>query len=463
MTLDARRLARALAERGPVARVVVAGTRGSVPREAGAEMLVWADGQDGTIGGGALEFEAARAARAMLAACGIARPASGPPGHWAGATHSYGEARASAATRPHDRRSSGDVGAAGSERREGGASRPGHAASTGGTAPAATARPDGGEAGAHPPSDAARRTGRTGRTAGAWAGAPHEDEGPRSGGAPQAPPRAVEGGGASGGGPWSGSERDGPASPSGSPLAPDARPQRAATGRAPPRARLTRHPLGPALGQCCGGAVSLVTEVIAETPTGPGRALRVEGRAPEPPGGGATHGGGATRIADGWLVEPVVEAGEPLWIWGAGHVGRALVATLGPLGRFEIAWIDVAEDRFPEGAPGRVVAADPPALAARAPRGARHLIVTHSHAIDLALCHALLARGFASCGLIGSATKWARFRSRLRALGHSDTAIGAIDCPIGEPTLGKHPQAIAIGVAAEMLRPAAAGRMQARA
>ena len=295
MTLDARRLRRALAGHGPVARVVVAGTRGSVPREAGAEMLVRADGQDGTIGGGALEFEAARVARAMLAAPGGASP------------------------------------------------------------------------------------------------------------------------------------------------------------------RLTRHPLGPALGQCCGGAVGLVTELVAEVPAGPWRALRVEGRAPEPPAGGPT------RIADGWLMEAVVEAGEPLWVWGAGHVGRALVATMAPLGRFDLAWIDVAEDRFPPGAPGRVVAADPPALAARAPILARHLIVTHSHAIDLALCHALLRRGFASCGLIGSATKWARFRARLRALGHPDAAIEAIDCPIGEPALGKHPQAIAVGVAAEMLRPVAAGRAEARA
>ena len=110
-----------------------------------------------------------------------------------------------------------------------------------------------------------------------------------------------------------------------------------------------------------------------------------------------------------------------------------------------------------------MVAADPPALAARAPRGARHLIVTRSHAIDLALCHAPLGRCFASCGLIGSATEWWRFRSRLRASRHSDAAIAAIDCPIGDPSPGKHPHAIAIGVAAGMLRPAAVGRLEARA
>jgi xanthine dehydrogenase accessory factor len=62
-----------------------------------------------------------------------------------------------------------------------------------------------------------------------------------------------------------------------------------------------------------------------------------------------------------------------------------------------------------------------------------------------------LTHGFSACGLIGSATKWARFRSRLAALGHLATSIDRIDCPIGNPSLGKHPQAIAIGVASAFL------------
>ena len=328
MTLDARRLARALAHRGPVARVVVAGTRGSVPREVGAEMLVWDDGQAGTIGGGALEWEAARAARAMLAEAGEAGR-DGPP-----------EIEA-------------------------------------------------------------------------------PDTAPSIARAPEIGGRDVADG------------------------------ETASQGRrAPPARRLTRHPLGPALGQCCGGAVSLATEVIVCVPDGSHRAVRLEGNAPEP------DGAGPTRIEDGWLVEPVVRTREPLWIWGAGHVGRALVATVAPLERHDIAWVDVARNRFPEDATDPIVAADPTVLAARAPRDARHLIVTHSHELDLALCHALLRRGFASCGLIGSATKWARFRARLRALGHAEGAIARIDCPIGDPALGKHPQAIAIGVAMGLLRPA---------
>jgi xanthine dehydrogenase accessory factor len=72
-----------------------------------------------------------------------------------------------------------------------------------------------------------------------------------------------------------------------------------------------------------------------------------------------------------------------------------------------------------------------------------------------------LGRGFARLGLIGSATKWARFRGRLRALGHAAAQIARIECPIGDPSLGKHPQAIAIGVAAAFLSQAR-GVMDAR-
>ncbi|OZA01614.1 MAG: hypothetical protein B7Y02_17490 [Rhodobacterales bacterium 17-64-5] len=80
------------------------------------------------------------------------------------------------------------------------------------------------------------------------------------------------------------------------------------------------------------------------------------------------------------------------------------------------------------------------------------MILTFSHILDLELCHRLLNHGFLRCGLIGSATKWARFRSRLSALAHPPAEIARITCPIGDPALGKHPQAIALGVAAEFLR-----------
>ncbi|MBQ1203479.1 MAG: XdhC family protein, partial [Loktanella sp.] len=77
---------------------------------------------------------------------------------------------------------------------------------------------------------------------------------------------------------------------------------------------------------------------------------------------------------------------------------------------------------------------------------------TYSHALDLALCHAILQRPFHSVGLIGSATKWARFRGRLSDLGHSPAQIARIACPIGDVSLGKHPAALALGVATAMIR-----------
>lgn len=185
-------------------------------------------------------------------------------------------------------------------------------------------------------------------------------------------------------------------------------------------------PLGPALGQCCGGSVTLGFE-----------------------------------RADVLEREP----GVPLWIWGAGHVGRALVGVLSPMPDWSITWIDTAPDRFPEDIPASVdilPAAEPARLVPHAPRDAHHLILTYSHELDLELCHALLRHGFASAGLIGSATKWARFRSRLAGLGHEPAQIARITCPIGDPALGKHPQAIAVGVAADLLR-RGAGRYARRA
>lgn len=132
-----------------------------------------------------------------------------------------------------------------------------------------------------------------------------------------------------------------------------------------------------------------------------------------------------------------------------------MIAVLAPLPGVAVTWVDVAAERFPEVVPEGVTvvpASDPALVADHAPVGAEHLVLTFSHALDLELCHRLLNRGFKSCGLIGSATKWGRFRSRLKTLGHSGETVGRIRCPIGDPSLGKHPQAIAIGVVAEMLR-----------
>ncbi|NIZ61116.1 xanthine dehydrogenase accessory protein XdhC [Sedimentitalea sp. CY04] len=231
---------------------------------------------------------------------------------------------------------------------------------------------------------------------------------------------------------------------------------------------LGSHALGPDLGQCCGGVVTLLSEVYdasrlaalddeivlrpvktgadGATPLAVKRLLanaRGQGLRPQP------------QLVDGWMVEPVHHPEVPLWIWGAGHVGRALVDVLSPLPDFSITWVDTAAERFPSDIPKGVTsvpAVDPALLVPHAPVKAQHLVLTYSHTLDLALCHSLLGHGFAFAGLIGSATKWARFRSRLAALGHSAEQISRITCPIGDPALGKHPQMIAVGVAAQLLR-----------
>jgi xanthine dehydrogenase accessory factor len=222
---------------------------------------------------------------------------------------------------------------------------------------------------------------------------------------------------------------------------------------------------GPRLGQCCGGAVTLLTEVydevtvealsgevIARATDDSTMPLAVKRLLVATRGKGATH---TPQLVQGWMVEPVARATRILWVWGAGHVGRALVAVLAPLPGVEITWVDTARDRFPKAMPEGVTpvwTTRPEALADHAPQEAEHLIVTYSHTLDLELCHRLLRRGFLWLGLIGSATKWARFRSRLAALGHPGEEIARITCPIGDIGLGKHPQAIAVGVAVQLLR-----------
>lgn len=225
-------------------------------------------------------------------------------------------------------------------------------------------------------------------------------------------------------------------------------------------ARIDREALGPDLGQCCGGAVTLVTEVWDHVPEGEVVARPLDGSTMPLAVSrllAAARGQGVlpeVQLIQGWLVEPVSRPLRQVWVWGAGHVGRAMVAVMAPLPGLAITWIDIAPDRFPTDIPPNVRALpvpDPATAVALAPKDAEHLIVTFSHALDLELCHRLLAHGFGFCGLIGSATKWARFRSRLRTLGHAAPEIARITCPIGNPGLGKHPQAIAVGVAGQLL------------
>jgi xanthine dehydrogenase accessory protein XdhC len=178
--------------------------------------------------------------------------------------------------------------------------------------------------------------------------------------------------------------------------------------------------LGPDLGQCCGGRVSLRLESLA--------------------------------VADLALAEAnaTPEAKTLIHLWGAGHVGRALVMALAPL-PFRVEWWDVREGAFPAAMPENVTCRIGEAQDMAGP--GLVLVMTHSHALDFAIVdHALRQPGFFRVGLIGSETKRVRFEKRLREAGHPPANLARLTCPIGDKSIAsKLPAAIAASVAVQML------------
>lgn len=236
-----------------------------------------------------------------------------------------------------------------------------------------------------------------------------------------------------------------------------------------PAASLSRFALGPDLGQCCGGSVRVLNEVFGRDRLDEVRALAAR----EAAGPFGTRGqlgtrvlaraiddtvapdGPAVEIEGDLVVERFRDLRHPVWLFGAGHVGRALMLALAPL-PFDLIWIDEREGIFPAALPASVRAvrsADPAAELARAPSGASIVVMTHHHPLDLAIVHAALAAGrFGYVGLIGSESKRARFASQLRKAGVDEERIAALVCPVGMPSIrSKLPAAIATGIAAQLL------------
>lgn len=226
--------------------------------------------------------------------------------------------------------------------------------------------------------------------------------------------------------------------------------------------------LGPELGQCCGGRVVVTLERFAPGDldkvalfAGAERAGRLvtvaepgkpSSRMPSELGvPGPTY----TRLPDGRIAERFGSDATSLYLFGAGHVGRSLVLALAPL-PFAVTWIDPRPGAFPPHVPANATChagAEPVRLLEGAPEGAFVAIMTHSHALDLDIAAAALkARRYAYVGLIGSATKRARFTSTLRQIGIGDEDIGQLVCPIGLTEIkDKAPAAIAAGIAAQLL------------
>ena len=186
-------------------------------------------------------------------------------------------------------------------------------------------------------------------------------------------------------------------------------------------------PLGPAVGQCCGGRVRLSLD-------------RAD----------------AAAVAEMAAAEARARQEAPqIVVFGAGHVGKALVRACAPL-PMRILWSDTRPGISPPEAMDNVEfdAADPLEIAGRADQGAAVVVMTHSHALDYAITEAALGRGdLAYVGLIGSRTKRRRFERWFRARGGDARALDRLVCPIGDFGVpDKRPEVIAALVAAEVVQ-----------
>ncbi|MDT4798886.1 xanthine dehydrogenase accessory protein XdhC [compost metagenome] len=176
--------------------------------------------------------------------------------------------------------------------------------------------------------------------------------------------------------------------------------------------RLERFSLGASLGQCCGGATVL-------------------------------------------LFEPMGQPQAHIAVFGAGHVGRALVPLLASL-PCKVRWIDSRENEFPEQIPSgveKVVNEDVIDEIADMPKGSYFIVMTHNHQLDLELTAEILKRNdFAYFGLIGSKTKRVKFEHRLRERGFASETVQRMRCPMGiQEVKGKLPVEIAISIAGEVV------------
>lgn len=227
---------------------------------------------------------------------------------------------------------------------------------------------------------------------------------------------------------------------------------RAILALAPGSWRIQDYPLGPLLGQCCGGRVRLLVEHLARVPEGEapyavrlGETLSREAGAA---GCAALPARGLKLEAGDSFIEPDEGGSLPVLMFGAGHVGRAIAARAEGL-PLRLAWYDSR----PEAAemPGVVLAGEDQMVACAGSAGGETAVVilTHDHGLDYRLAAAALASSARYVGLIGSQTKRARFLSRLAADGVDAARLA---CPIGLPGIrGKAPDVIAIATLAQLL------------
>lgn len=250
--------------------------------------------------------------------------------------------------------------------------------------------------------------------------------------------------------------------------------------------RVQRFSLGASLGQCCGGAVELYWErfdnqvharkllgAAGLSVTGLLRYCAVDAGGEEwvvteaqanssglPRPAFAGRAGIVCQDSKRFFVEHLADEFTNLWLYGAGHVGRAMVHVLTDL-PFNITWVDSRSEMLADALSATANSAsrelhseNPADEAMSAPVGAWHVVMTHSHDQDFEICKALLkVKHFGFLGVLGSRTKATRFRHRLAQQGCSPESVARMICPLGVTGISaKLPAAIAIDVAAQLLR-----------
>lgn len=259
---------------------------------------------------------------------------------------------------------------------------------------------------------------------------------------------------------------------------------------APEKPTLRRFPLGSSMGQCCGGVVQVLFEPVATTLPKWLRELQsLHGQRQAAVLVTDLNGDLGKQIVtaddvfadDGrplpmavlnsarshleqkpvaieehyFLFESIVSSDLNIAVFGAGHVGSAVVRALSDID-CNIRWVDNRRGLFRH-APAnvRAIETDSPALEVAAmPPGSCYLIMTHSHALDFEICDRALRRGDAAyCGLIGSLSKRRRFEKRFRSQDMPETVMSNLVCPIGVAGIsGKKPAEIAVSAAADVLQ-----------
>jgi len=162
--------------------------------------------------------------------------------------------------------------------------------------------------------------------------------------------------------------------------------------------------------------------------------------------------GGSTQV----LFEAYEETRVNIMLFGAGHVGQALQPLLASL-PCKIIWVDERAGLFPKQtlAPNieKLVTHDPASQVEKMPANSFYIVLTHKHQLDFDLCGQIFARNdFSYLGLIGSQTKWRRFKRRFLRDGISQDQLDRVSCPIGlKQVEGKLPAEIAIAIAAQVV------------